>query len=451
MNLTGLVFRIVTITALLMAVNLWATKLPLRLDLTNNRVYTLTDETRAVLMSLSKPVSVRFFYDQRSRGMQDARFLLEQYAEIQPLLTVHAHDPQLEPAIAEQHNVQFAGTTILRSGERELRINQATEVAFTNALIQISSEAVGEVCFTDGHIESNPFSLQSHDHFEHADSDHDHGSGGRPLTLHERHGLGKARNALEALGYTVSQRLLFQGDTPLAACTLLVVASPQAAFSELEVKRLGAALEDGLPMLLLLEPGIDDNLNQLLHRFGINKVSRRVHDPKLHYWTDPATPAVSNYPRHRATRRLALSFFPGAASFEPLGTAAPRNLVVVPLVESSAASVLEGSDNTARSRTLAMLAYKRDRSVRMALVGDGDFATNSFFGILGNGQLFLNLVAELTGFEHSIDIQPREYAVAKLSLSNRAFQTIFAVTTIVLPLMALCLGGFVLWRQRRAG
>ena len=28
-----------------------------------------------------------------------------------------------------------------------------------------------------------------------------------------------------------------------------------------------------------------------------------VRDPERHYWTDPATPAVSDYARHRITRR----------------------------------------------------------------------------------------------------------------------------------------------------
>jgi hypothetical protein len=41
------------------------------------------------------------------------------------------------------------------------------------------------------------------------------------------------------------------------------------------------------------------------------------------------------------------------------------------------------------------------------VVGDSDFATNSFFHIMGNGTLFLNTVNYLGAQENLIGLQPR--------------------------------------------
>ena len=57
------------------------------------------------------------------------------------------------------------------------------------------------MCFLDGHGEPDPFSLESHDHLEGAPG-HTHGLGAK-YVLHERHGMAKARHALETLNYKV--------------------------------------------------------------------------------------------------------------------------------------------------------------------------------------------------------------------------------------------------------
>jgi uncharacterized protein (TIGR03382 family) len=82
---------------------------------------------------------------------------------------------------------------------------------------------------------------------------------------------------------------------------------------------------------------------------------------------------------------------------------------------------------------------------------DGDFATNSFFPILGNGQLFLNIVHWPTGELDLIGIAPRHYEMPRLALSNRQVTAVFLGTTVLAPLGLLGVGA-VVWRRRtRAG
>ncbi|MCB1749854.1 MAG: Gldg family protein [Gammaproteobacteria bacterium] len=447
----GSLLPVAAVLVLAAALNLWVLNHPARIDLTSGGVYSIGDATRRVLEGLERPVDIVFFYDLRSRAMQDARYLLEQYAAFSPLVRVTSHDPQLEPAAAAREGVQFAGTTVMRSGDRRVIVNGADEVEFTNGLIRVSSDAVGVICFTDGHVESNPMSLQTHDHFEGGAGahGHSHSSGGRPLTLHERHGMGMAKNALEILGYRVEQRRLLSGPQALEGCTVVVVASPQQAFTAREAAALDAALAAGMPMLFMLEPGIVSGLDEVLARRGIRVTGELIRDPAQHYWTDPATPAVTDYTRHRVTRRLALTFYPGATELRPVAGGLPPDIHVVPLVESSAASLSGPSaDASPAARTLALLASSPARGLRMAVVGDGDFATNSFYGALGNGQLFLNLVSELAEQGNLLDIAPREYQLGELRMTNAQLRATFLLTTVLGPLALVALAAWTAWRRR---
>ena len=105
------------------AVNQWALDHPKRWDLTSAGVYSIGPQTRRVLDELQQPVAVTFFYDLRSKEMNDARALLEQYAAQNRAFTVRSFDPALAPAEARRQQVQFAGTAVFESNGRRVVVN----------------------------------------------------------------------------------------------------------------------------------------------------------------------------------------------------------------------------------------------------------------------------------------------------------------------------------------
>ena len=443
------------------ALNIWVVDHPQRLDLTNSGVYSIGPQTQRVLAELREPVTVTFFYDLRSKEMNDARALLEQYAAASPLLTLNTFDPAIAPAEARRQQVQFAGTSIFEAAGRRIVVNGGSEADFTNGLIRVTSRGNQTVCFTEGHIEADPNSLSTHEHFEgDMGSGHSHSSGGRALVLHERHGMGMARDALLTLGYQVRSVSLVQGGKPLDACSVVVIAAPQQAFEAAEVEQLRAWALAGGRVVALVDPFIASGLDALFADFGVKLERRIVVDDKAHYWTDAATPAVSNYPRHKITRNLPLSFFPGAASLAPLPMRG-ADVRVTPLVQTSDAArseaIAPGGKPDVGVQTIAVLATRKlagataqnDARAELFLVGDGDFASNSFFHILGNGVLFLNAVSYLAEQEQLIDITPRNYELPRVQLTNGQMRATFVVSTLLLPAAALALSLFAWWRRRR--
>ncbi len=454
----GFWLPVAAMLAVLVAVNLLAARSPVRLDLTSAGSYSLGPESRRVVEAVGTPVTVTFFYDLRNRAMQDAKALLEQYAA-NPLITVRAVDPMLQPAEARRHKVQFAGTAIFQSGDRRITVNGGTEVEFTNGLIRAAQQAAQTVCFTDGHTEADPFSLKTHDHFETDMSHgHSHSTGGRALEIHERHGMGMARDALDALGYRVQAVQLSRGPGQLAGCSVVVVAAPQVAFEAAEAEQLRAHLAGGGRAILLLEPLVAHGLDGLLEEYGIRHHRALVLDDESHYWTDPGTPAVTRYSRHRITRNLAMTFYPGAAALTPAPGARAAGLTLTPLVQTSARSRTQsvGGDAVAEdgAQTLMVLATRTmqdddaARRAELVVVGDGDFATNSFFARFGNGTLFLNTVSALAEQENLIDIVPRVHTMRTVQLTNGQMQAAFLTSTVALP-GALAVIGLIVWRRRR--
>ena len=455
---------------------------PLRFDLTETGRYSLSEPTVTMLKRLDKPVHVVFFHDPMMRETVE---LYELMARQSPRLTVEFHDPMLNPAQARLLGVNFAGTAVMRSETRTLQVNSPSETDIANGILRVSQSATQRLCFLDGHGEPDPFSMEAHDHMEGAPG-HSHGLGAK-YVLHERHGMAKARHALETLNYEVRKVSLLQGDDALRGCAVLAVAGPKLPLLPAEVAAVRAFLAAGGNAFFMLDPFVTTGLEAVLGEYGIVAMDDIVIDEASHFWTDVSAPAVTDYNRHQVTRDLPLTFFPGARSLSPTRER-PPGTSVVPLANSSKRSW--GQTNRTRVEqtqasergplTLMVVALRRPRPAggpepirlgpeaarerapepkgdgapgvtrpsRIAVVGDSDFATNSFFPIMGNGALFLNTVNFLAAQENLIGLQPRSHEIPRINLTNRQMKATFVVSVMLVPALLAVVGVAVWWRQR---
>ena len=88
------------------------------------------------------------------------------------------------------------------------------------------------------------------------------------------------------------------------------------------------------------------------------------------------------------------------------------------------------------------------KEARIVVVGDSDFATNSFYHILGNGALFLNAVNFLAARENLIGLEPRTYDLPYVNMTNTQMKGTFILSLILIPLLMAALGVVVWWRRR---
>jgi ABC-type uncharacterized transport system involved in gliding motility auxiliary subunit len=85
---------------------------------------------------------------------------------------------------------------------------------------------------------------------------------------------------------------------------------------------------------------------------------------------------------------------------------------------------------------------------RIVVIGDSDFATNSFYHILGNGALFLNTVNFLAARENLIGLEPRTFDLPYVSMTNTQMKATFILSIILIPLLMAAIGVAVWWRRR---
>ena len=468
------------VIGVLIAVSYLAVRYPVRYDLTTAGLYSLSGQTEKMLQRLEKPVHIVFFHDPMMRETVE---LYQLMASATDRVTVEFHDPTLNPAQARMMGVRFAGTAVMRSEDRTLQVHGASETDLANGILRVSQGARQLVCFLDGHGEADPFSKESHDHIE-GTAGHSHGIGGVQYVRHEMHGMAKARQALEITNYSIEKVSLVKGGTTLSDCEVVVVAGPKTAFLPVEVAAMDAYLAAGGNAFFMLEPFIETGLEPILRQYGVVLDDTIVIDEASHYWSDISAPAVTTYNIHMVTRDLPLTFFPGVRSLSPTSERVPGTSVS-PLVNSSTNSYGETSSDRPEfdedsdlpgPNTLMLVATRRpvapgsaaavefgpeeeragaDAPVnvataesRIAVIGDADFATNSFFHFLGNGNLFLNTVSYLTAQENLIGIEPRTYDLPRLSLTNRQMKATFFLSVFLSPFLLALIGTAVWWRRQ---
>ncbi len=454
---------------------------PARLDMTEEGKYSLSPQTVTMLKRLEKPVHITFFHDPLMRETVE---LYELMARQTDKLTVEFFDPMLNPAAARLRGVQFAGTSLLESEGRKMQINSPGESDIANGILRISLGVTQKVCFLDGHQEADPFSLESHDHME-GTAGHTHGLG-TEYVKHQQHGMAKARNALETLNYTAEKLSLVREGAAdaLAQCSLLVVAGPKLELLPREVVAIRNFLAAGGNAFFLLDPFVRTGLEPVLSDYGIVPDDDIVIDESSHFWADPSSPAVTDYNFHEIALDLPLTFFPGARSFSPTSRPIPGT-DVLPLANSSKQSYgqtdnrrmhFEKGKDLPGPRTMMAVATRRPAKAgsdalyqdlrgqaagkeaassvavtarsRIAVVGDSDFATNSFFHIMGNGRLFLNTVNYLASRENLIGLEPRGKDLPRVNLTNRQMKGTFFLAVILIPALLAAVGFAVWWKQR---
>ena len=85
---------------------------------------------------------------------------------------------------------------------------------------------------------------------------------------------------------------------------------------------------------------------------------------------------------------------------------------------------------------------------RVVIVGDGDFASNSFFPYMANSDLALSMVRWAVGEDRQPVIRPSIPVLPMVLLTKRQMQQIFIAVEVVLPLTVM-IGGAVVWWRRR--
>lgn len=429
--------------AILVLVNWFVDRHDQRLDLTPNKKYSLSDQTKKILKELNKDVTVYVFDRERSFG--ERRDVLGMYASASHRLSVRYIDPDRQPALARQYGVRTYGTVVVAAGDRHFEAQSDNEEGITNALLRVL-KGQRVVYFVQGHGERN-------------------------LDGTEREGYNRFKKSLENENYQVQSLLLMQKMAIPADCAILVVAGPQNDYLPQEVDTIKKYLEGGGRALLMLDAGVElPNLAKLLSDWNVKPRSDLVIDmnPVAQvFGTSPAMPLIIKYGSSPIVAPLTnrVTLFPLSRSFE-VGKEYKAGVNSETLCDTSADSYdvtdfnpkmqkvefrpgkdLKGPLSVAVAGTISGSGEKKPEG-RFVALGTSLLADNSFLGFQSNRDFVMNSLNWLSADVDLISIRPKPPEAQQLNLNVRQMRQLLILGVFGLPLL-IVIAGFTVWWQRR--
>lgn len=430
----GLLGSLATAQAIL-ARHLW------RIDLTPDKRYVLSDHARRILKSLDRDVVITAFLRPDDPRNEDIEDLLWRVSAASDRVRYRLVDVNRNPALARLYGVGAYGTVAVESAKRRKLFANPNETLLMAAIVQVTRPGRIPVYFLLGHGEHDPFDRE------------------------RRGGYLALRRALAAELYDVrTLRLTENADIPEDA-GVVVVAGPQSDMAPRELLAIDRFLRSGGSVLALLDPGPVSGMEAILAQYGISVPNEVVIDPANRQFAgDPLTMQIpGRSPQHPVTAGLREP--PLFSTIRPVEVRdSDMTLAAVEMLRTGSSARRTQDPIALRfpERSLAapagpipvaagaLLRNPDGPPGRIIVVGDSDFADNSFLDYLGNRDFILNAMNWLAGEIELIASRPprREPGVEQIFLSAEDGRRLFWIGTILQPAMVLVTGALVYaWRR----
>ncbi len=448
---SNIVFMSVIVFGIIVLINVILNRHHVRWDTTQGKLFSLSPQSKKIVLELNNDVHVKAFF--RPSNQQAIQDLLEEYANQSSRFKYKIIDPDMNPALVKQYNIENYGTIILEHGDKIERIKESSEQEITNALIKVTRDGSKKIYFTTMHGEHDIDDINPE-------------------------GLNEARKGIESENYIVEKIFLAEQQQIPDDCSVLVIAGPQKDLLEIEYRAINEYLDKGGKLLILLDPDQPD-LQNLLGKWGFEIGNNTIIDVSpvgQLFGAGYGSPLIANYEIHEITEdfnlmtifRLARSVTPKA---EPDSGLTVKSLAATSDFPGSwgetnlsdeeinfdegrdlkgPVSLAAVAEKDARSEpdTTNMAESNKQLKTRIAVFGDSDFITNAYFHFQGNGDLFLNVINWLAEQGDLISIRAKEAEDNRISLTAQQSQIIFWLGVVLLPISIL-IAGIVVYFQRK--
>ena len=421
----------------------------LRLDLTPERRYTLSDHALKILDGLPADVRILAFLrsqDPRNPAIQD---LLRRVVVRSPRVGVDVVDVNRSPALAREYGVDSYGALVVESDGRRRVFSNPREEVLMAALLQVTRQQRKIVGVVVGHGEGDVDDADRH------------------------RGFSTARALLEQEYYEVKPTSLLGDEVP-PDISVLVIAGPQKDFLPAELAALDRYLQRPGQVLLLLDPRRAPELAAFLRRYYLDLPADVVVDPGARLYggeyltmqipfergAHPILAPLDAPPLFSLTR--AVGILPGEPGLmmgiEFLRTSAESWATADPgVLRTGSAAFAAGRDRAGPITVGVEVAFRtltppgaEPQQGRLVAYGNSEFANNFFIEFLGNKDLLVNSVAWLAREPETLSHRPRrqELGLQQFYVSAAQGDAAFWGAAVIEPGIFLLIGVTLVLRRR---
>ncbi len=424
-----------------------------RLDVTETGEFTPARETVELLQSLPEPVHVIGFYTvDLGAQREQARTLLENLSAASNQLTYEFQDPETNPLLAQQYELNFNGTLVFirnRDEPDELftRANSLSERDIHVALLEVANPVDKKLYLLSGHGEPG-------------------------MEDFSPEGMATTTGLLEDQGFEVRPLTLFTAGAVPEDATVVAIIGPRGPLDQSEVDALRTYV-DGGGALFIARDVVDSEGRALAEDDGLNA-----------YFSDAwgvtfREDAIVDQDLARAGQTFGLEFLGAQYGASPiitsdlqtfgtrfslarsLETELKEGIVLTDLVITSAEAwgetdlaglsqgFAEPNEGDAQGNLIIGLSGENSATGgRVVAFGDADFVLNANLVWGGNSILFANALNWLADDELTIDLAPRETVQRQLNIPEQQLRTLRFISTWFGPLL-MGLVGLTVWSARR--
>ncbi|MGH9712155.1 MAG: GldG family protein [Candidatus Acidiferrales bacterium] len=415
-----------------------------RFDLTTEKLFTLSDQTKRVVGGLQNDVNIARFDKTSDPALDD---LMAEYKNLSPHLKFQNVDADKKPEVAKEFGATHQKEVIIAYGNRKEPLEPGargdfTEEDITSAILKVTRVTQKMVCFVSGH-------------------------GEKSLSDSEARGYVLVDTGLKKEAYlTKTINLVSENGVP-ADCSALVIAGPTQAYFPQEAEMVAKYLAGDGKALIEVDPDTDPKLDAVFQAWNVKVGKDLVIDASgvgRLFGTGPVVPLVVDYGASPITKNLqgGMTFFPLARSvtIADRSKSDPQN---VELLKTSARSfttpgLKQGQKEISfdpktgvagpLSLGVAGSSKRGDKVARLVVIGDSDFAANQWVSLQHNGDLFFNIVNWLAEDENLISIRPKTMTNRRVTLTEAQSAALHWLDLFILPGLFILSGVYIWWKRR---
>jgi gliding motility-associatede transport system auxiliary component len=409
-------------------------------DWTQNSRHTLSETTIEFLQQLDANIDIQIFVSPNNEYQAEAKKLIDRYQAHSDQLTIRFINPDFSPDLVRQHNIQQQAEMVITKDEKITHIYDLSEQSLTNSLISVSRHQQPWLLFIEGHGERSPLSEANFN-------------------------LSTWGQQLIQKGFKIQPLNLIEHKRIPNNTAAVVIASPEKPWLPGEIEILKNYINDGGNLLWLSEPDSNQYLSELAEQLDIEFIAGTVMDPNAELLgiDDPQFVLITDFANHPiATATNSVTIFPQAVAMEVSNVESQWQHIALLTSQDNTWSKtditkpaeFDLNTDTAGPFSLAYLLTRSDTEVtdekeqRIAVIGDGDFVSNTYIGNAGNLDFAVALVNWLVQEDELITIPVKITLDNQLDLTQTESLIIGLGFFLVIPIILLAIG-FMLWWYRR--
>ncbi|MHB2147610.1 GldG family protein [Calditrichota bacterium LG25] len=435
---SNVTLQIIVVLAIVSMLAFISTRRHVRFDWTENKLFSLSDQTEKILDNLNKDVKLMAFF--KTSEQNRARDLLDEYNYRSSHLSYEFVDPDERPEIAKQYGIRKYGTIVVECGLKREVVEKLDEAELTNAIIKVTRDEEKAIYFLTGH-------------------------GERSIKDESAEGYSKAAEAIKKENYLVKELNLVRRKTIPDSCTVLAIVGPKTNFFPGELDTIKKFVDNGGKLLLMVDPEHPAEIGEFAAQYHVQIGNDLVIDYSgvgQLFGAGPAMPLVTSYDENHAITKdfNIMTFYPLACSVTPMED--KGGYTITELLKTSGNSWADVDYASGKVSfdpqkdkkgpiTLGVVVEKSASKPKLSLVifGDSDFAKNGFFTNQGNMNLFMNTVNYLAEEEDLIAIRPKQIDDRRLTMTQADVKGLFYLVVIAIPLLVVIIGVVIFIRRNR--